>query len=96
MRVDTHVYSGYTVPPYYDSMIAKLIVTASSREGAIARMDRALNEFLVEGIKTTIPFQSSILNHPDFIKGDYNIGWVEKFIASQPVPPKSSVVELDS
>jgi len=93
---DTHVYSGYTVPPYYDSMIAKLIVTASSREGAIARMKRALNEFLVEGIKTTIPFQSSILNHPDFKKGDYNIGWVEEFIASKPEPPELPAVKLES
>ncbi len=96
VRVDTHVYSGYTVPPYYDSMIAKLIVTASSREGAIARMKRALNEFLVEGIKTTIPFQASILNHPDFKKGAYNIGWVEKFIDSKPEPPELLVVKLES
>lgn len=83
VRVDTHVYSGYSVPPYYDSMIAKLIVTASSRDGAIARMNRALSEFLIEGIKTTIPFQTAILNHPDFKKGDYNIAWVEKYIASE-------------
>ncbi len=96
VRVDTHVYSGYTVPPYYDSMIAKLIVTASSRDGAIARMKRALNEFLVEGIKTTIPFQSSILNHPDFKKGDYNIGWVEKFIDSKPEPSELPATKHES
>ena len=80
VRVDTHVYSGYTVPPYYDSMIAKLIVTASSREVAIARMKRALAEFIIGGIKTTIPFQQEIIDHPDFINGKYDIGWVEKYL----------------
>ncbi len=80
VRVDTHVYSGYTVPPHYDSMIAKLIVTASSREVAIARMKRALAEFTIRGIKTTIPFQQEIIDHPDFINGKYDIGWVEKYL----------------
>jgi len=83
IRVDTHVYSGYTVPPYYDSMIAKLIVTAATREGAIARMRRALNEFLIEGIKTTIPFQDQILMTSDFQEGKYNIAWVEEFLRSE-------------
>ncbi len=86
VRVDTHVYSGYEVPPYYDSMIAKLIVTGATRDIAVARMSRALNEFLVEGIKTTIPFQASILKHEAFRTGKYNIAWVEKFLASQPKP----------
>ncbi|MDB4290427.1 acetyl-CoA carboxylase biotin carboxylase subunit [bacterium] len=80
VRVDTHVYSGYTVPPYYDSMIAKLIVTASSREVAIARMKRALSEFRITGIKTTIPFQQEIIDHPDFIAGKYDIAWVGNFL----------------
>ncbi len=80
VRVDTHVYSGYTVPPHYDSMIAKLIVTAATRELAIARMRRALMEFMVEGIKTTIPFQLEIINHPDFASGHYDIGWVGRYI----------------
>ena len=80
VRVDTHVYSGYTVHPHYDSMIAKLIVTASSREVAIARMKRALAEFTIRGIKTTIPFQQEIIDHPDFINGKYDIAWVEKFL----------------
>ena len=84
VRVDSHVYSGYEVPPYYDSMIAKLIVTGATRESAIARMTRALNEFLIEGIKTTIPFQDAILKNSDFKNGDYNIGWVEQFLAMQP------------
>jgi acetyl-CoA carboxylase biotin carboxylase subunit len=80
VRVDTHVYSGYTVPPYYDSMIAKLIVTGTSRTVAIARMKRALGEFMISGIKTTIPFQQEIIDHPDFIKGTYDIGWVGRFL----------------
>ena len=80
VRVDTHVYSGYSVPPYYDSMIAKLIVTGATREIAIARMKRALGEFMIHGIKTTIPFQQEILKHPDFEKGTYDIGWVGRFL----------------
>jgi len=80
VRVDTHVYSGYAVPPYYDSMIAKLIVTASTREGAIARMKRSLSEFMIEGIKTTIPFQQEIIDHDDFKGGSYDIGWVGRYI----------------
>ena len=80
VRVDTHVYSGYSVPPYYDSMIAKLIVTGATREIAIARMKRALGEFMIRGIKTTIPFQLEILSHPDFASGNYDIGWVGRFI----------------
>ncbi|BCX47150.1 acetyl-CoA carboxylase biotin carboxylase subunit [Haloferula helveola] len=80
VRVDTHVYSGYSVPPHYDSMIAKLIVTAATREIAIARMKRALGEFMIRGIKTTIPFQQEILDHPDFQSGNYDIGWVGRFL----------------
>ena len=80
VRVDTHVYAGYTVPPYYDSMIAKLIVTGARRDVAIARMRRALAEFMIRGIKTTIPFQQVIVDHPDFIEGRYDIGWVERYL----------------
>lgn len=80
VRVDTHVYSGYSVPPYYDSMIAKLICTGATREIAIARMNRALKEFMIRGIKTTIPFQLEIINHPDFLSGKYDIAWVGKFL----------------
>ncbi len=80
VRIDTHVYSGYSVPPHYDSMIAKLIVTASTREIAIQRMKRALSEFKIEGIKTTIPFQLEIMNHPDFVNGHYGIEWVGDYI----------------
>jgi acetyl-CoA carboxylase, biotin carboxylase subunit len=78
VRVDSHAYSKYTVPPYYDSMIAKLICVGSSRESAIRRMTRALSEYLISGIKTTIPFQSEIMQHPDFIRGDFDTSFVEK------------------
>ncbi len=83
VRVDTHVYAGYEVPPYYDSMIAKLIVTGATREIAIKRMRRALGEFVVEGIKTTIPLQSQILTTSDFQSGQYDITWVENFLRSE-------------
>ncbi|HBT95319.1 MAG TPA: acetyl-CoA carboxylase biotin carboxylase subunit, partial [Coriobacteriia bacterium] len=69
VRVDTHVYPGYAVPPTYDSLIAKLIVWGSTREEAIARGKRALDEFKVEGIKTTIPFHKKALCEPDFVEG---------------------------
>ena len=95
VRVDTHVYSGYSVPPNYDSMIAKLIVTGATREIAIARMIRSLNEFVIKGIKTTIPFQASIMKHSAFRSGDYNIAWVEKFLASQPGPPELPDIMLE-
>lgn len=78
VRVDTHAYSGYVVPPNYDSMIAKLIVSAPSRTEAIARMHRALDEFVIEGIKTTIPYHKQLLQDPGFIKGEFNTGYLEK------------------
>jgi len=67
-------------PPYYDSMIAKLICTGATREIAIQRMNRALQEFMITGIKTTIPFQIEIINHPDFKSGNYNIAWVGEYL----------------
>ncbi|PID68259.1 MAG: acetyl-CoA carboxylase biotin carboxylase subunit [Flavobacteriia bacterium] len=79
IRVDTHVYSGYVIPPYYDSMIAKLIVTADSRTEAIAKMKRALDEFHIEGIKTTIPFHEKLMVDPDFVAGNYNTHFLEGF-----------------
>jgi acetyl-CoA carboxylase biotin carboxylase subunit len=78
VRVDTHCYSGYTVPPNYDSMIAKLIVHAPTREEAIARMLRALDEFVIEGVKTTIPAHKRILRHPKFVKGDFTTKFLEE------------------
>jgi len=72
VRVDTHIYSGYVIPPHYDSMIAKLITVAQTREEAIATMERALSEFVVEGIKTTIPFHLQMLKDTNFIAGQFN------------------------
>jgi acetyl-CoA carboxylase biotin carboxylase subunit len=79
VRVDTAVYPGYTVPPYYDSMIAKLIVHARTRELAIARMRRALEMMVVEGIKTTIPLHIKIMNDEKFQKGDFSTKFMEEF-----------------
>jgi acetyl-CoA carboxylase biotin carboxylase subunit len=78
VRVDTAAYTGWTVPSQYDSMIAKLIVHAKNREEAIAKMKRALDEFIVEGIKTTIPFHKRVLEHQDFIKGNFSTNFVER------------------
>lgn len=79
IRLDTHVYSGYTIPPFYDSMIAKLITTAQTREEAINKMKRALQEFVVEGIKTTIPFHLQLMDHPDYLAGNYTTKFMEEF-----------------
>ncbi len=79
VRVDTHVYTNYVIPPYYDSMIAKLIVTADNREEAIKRMYRALDEFIVEGIYTTIPFHKKVMKHEKFIEGDFDTSFIEKY-----------------
>ena len=79
IRLDTHVYSGYTIPPYYDSMIAKLITTAQTREEAINKMKRALGEFVIEGIKTTIPFHLQLMDHPDYLAGNYTTKFMEDF-----------------
>ena len=79
VRLDTHVYSGYIIPPFYDSMIAKLITTAQTREEAINKMKRALDEFIIEGIKTTIPFHKKLMDNPEFIKGDYTTKFMETF-----------------
>ncbi|NHN88906.1 acetyl-CoA carboxylase biotin carboxylase subunit [Acetobacter conturbans] len=81
VRIDSAVYAGYRVPPYYDSMIAKLIVHAPTREAAIARMSRALDELVIEGVKTVAPLHRRILADPEFRKGDYTIHWLENFTA---------------
>jgi acetyl-CoA carboxylase biotin carboxylase subunit len=77
VRLDTHVYAGYSIPPNYDSMIAKLITTAQTREEAISKMKRALDEFVIEGIKTTIPFHRQLMDHPEYIAGKYTTKFVE-------------------
>ncbi len=79
VRVDTHAYAGYVVPPYYDSLIAKLIVFAQSREGAINKMASALEEFTVEGIKTTIPFHRQVMRDERFRTAEYDTGFLDSF-----------------
>ncbi|MEF3328333.1 acetyl-CoA carboxylase biotin carboxylase subunit [Oceanobacillus oncorhynchi] len=79
VRVDSGAYSGYRIPPYYDSMIAKLIVYASTRNEAVERMKRALEEFVVEGVHTTIPFQYQIMSHPVFKEGDFNTNFLTEY-----------------
>lgn len=79
VRVDSAVYNGYTIPPYYDSMVAKLIVHANTREEAIERMKRALDEFLIEGVHTTIPFHSKVMEHPVFKSGDFDTKFLETY-----------------
>ncbi|MEO0731547.1 MAG: acetyl-CoA carboxylase biotin carboxylase subunit [Bacteroidota bacterium] len=76
VRVDTHVYAGYTISPYYDSMIAKLIVRAPTREEAITKMERALDEFIIEGVKTTVPFHQWLMKQEDFRNGDFDTAWL--------------------
>ena len=79
VRLDTHAYAGYTIPPNYDSMIAKLITVAQTREEAIAKMRRALHEFVIDGVKTTIPFHKKLMENPDFIAGNYTTKFLESF-----------------
>lgn len=79
VRVDTHVYAGYSVPPYYDSMIAKLICKAQTREECITKMERALDEFIIEGIKTTLPFHKQLMKNEEFRKGNFNTGFLNTF-----------------
>jgi acetyl-CoA carboxylase biotin carboxylase subunit len=78
VRVDTAIYDGYVIPSHYDSLIAKLIVYGKDRSEAIAKMRRALDEFIIEGINTTIPFHKKVMNHPEFISGDFNTSFAEK------------------
>ncbi len=79
VRIDTHVYAGYTIPPNYDSMIAKLITVAQTREEAILKMKRALEEYVIEGIKTTIPFHLKLMDNEDFRKGNFTTKFMESF-----------------
>ena len=88
VRVDRAVYTGYTIPPYYDSMIAKLIVKARTREEALVKTRIALEEFIVEGVPTTVPFHREIFQHPDFISGNYDIAFLEtRFRKGEGEPP---------
>ena len=83
VRVDSGCYSGITIPPYYDSMIAKLIVFGEDRDSCLARLERALGEFVVEGIKTTIPFYQDIIKEEEFLNGTYDIHWVENHMKNK-------------
>jgi acetyl-CoA carboxylase biotin carboxylase subunit len=83
VRVDSHCYPGYSVPPNYDSLLSKLIVWGKNREEAIQRMQRALDEYAITGIHTTIPFHQRVLSHPVFQKGDVSTDFIEKYM--QPV-----------
>lgn len=84
VRVDTHAYSGYTIPPYYDSMIAKLICRARTREECIAKVRRALDEFVVEGVQTTIPFHQQLMYNEDFLSGNFTTKFLETFELKKP------------
>lgn len=86
VRIDSHAYAGYPIPPNYDSMIAKVIATASSREACINRMHRALGEYMITGVKTTIPFQMAIMQNEDFRRGKYDTGFVEKMTKAGKLP----------
>ncbi|KQM64936.1 acetyl-CoA carboxylase biotin carboxylase subunit [Sphingomonas sp. Leaf17] len=83
VRVDSGLYAGYKVPPYYDSMIAKLIVYGTTRERCIARLRRALEEFVIDGMKTTIPLHRNLIEDPEFQSGDYTIKWLEDWLARE-------------
>jgi acetyl-CoA carboxylase biotin carboxylase subunit len=82
VRVDTHIYAGYTVPTHYDSLLGKLIVGSTrGRDAAIQRMSRALHEFIVEGVKTTIPFHKKVMASPVFAKGQFATDFIEKYLS---------------
>ena len=82
VRMDSALYSGYEVPPYYDSLVAKLIVHGADREQCLSRLRRALGELVIDGIETTVPLHQRLVEHPDILAGDYDIHWLEKFIAA--------------
>jgi acetyl-CoA carboxylase biotin carboxylase subunit len=79
IRIDSHVYAGYVIPPFYDSMIAKIIAVARTRKEAIDTMSRALSEYVIEGIKTTIPFHQQLMRNEDFIKGNFTTKFLDTF-----------------
>jgi acetyl-CoA carboxylase biotin carboxylase subunit len=82
VRLDSAIYTGYRIPPYYDSMVGKLIVHGRTREEALKRLRRAIHETVIDGVKTTLPLHAWIIDHPDFIKGKYTIHWLEKQLAA--------------
>jgi acetyl-CoA carboxylase biotin carboxylase subunit len=84
VRIDTHAYAGYTIPPNYDSMIGKLIVSAQTREEALAKMERALSEYVIEGVHTTIPFHLQLLQDEQFRAGNFTTKFLEDFHIKRP------------
>jgi acetyl-CoA carboxylase biotin carboxylase subunit len=83
VRLDTHVYAGYRIPPYYDSLMAKLIVSAKTRQEALVRSKYALGSFVIEGVSTTIPFLLEVVSHSDFQKGEVDTHFVERILAER-------------
>ena len=83
VRVDSALYAGYSVPPYYDNLVAKLVVTGRTREQCIARTKRALKEYFIGPLQTNIPLHLRILEQPEFIEGNYNIHWLERMLDRQ-------------
>ena len=81
VRIDSHVYQGYTIPPHYDSLIGKLIVHGKTRGECLMRLRRALDEYVVDGIDTTLPLFRALVREPDIINGDYHIHWLEQYLA---------------
>jgi acetyl-CoA carboxylase, biotin carboxylase subunit len=90
IRVDTHIYQGYTIPPYYDSLIAKLVSWGRDRMEAVLRMRRALDEFVVEGVKTTIPFHQKVLELDQFVNSHVHTKWVEEYMEREAAKTTSS------
>src|SRR5205823_12603940 len=96
LRIDSHAYTGYVVPPYYDSLIAKRITVGATRASAIERMRRALDEYYVTGIKTTVPFHAAMMRSGEFRDGKYDTGFVERMMSSEKfhlVPPSTKLHE---
>jgi acetyl-CoA carboxylase biotin carboxylase subunit len=91
VRVDTHVYAGYTVPPFYDSMLAKIICKAHTREECITKMERALDEFIIEGVQTTVPFHKQMMRNEDFRKGNVHTGFLKDFKMQVEAPANTQV-----
>ena len=82
VRVDSAVYQGYVIPPHYDSLVGKLIVHGRNRAECLMRLRRSLDEFVVDGVDTTLPLFRTLVRNPDILNGDYNIHWLEKFLAA--------------
>ena len=97
VRVDRAVYTSYTIPPYYDSMIAKLICKGRTRQQALIRMKNALSEFIIDGLPTTIPFHQQVMEHPDFVSGKYNLDFVERMMTiPEKIPPTKLTLQRSS